>query len=106
MKTKIILILIPLFSVVLNVKSQSRIPDGQFTSPVNGNWTDSVKKYSELESYALWYVRKGHDSLFAVFNKKNSFYQHKIDSIAAINRELNTLALKHRLEAKYHIILP
>lgn len=99
--------------------AQSRVPDGQYSSPVGSNWTDSLLKYDDLSSYLLnkypnrfffdadtdklgvlyqYFVRNLDKYALKVENMekaKEADKKHKADSIK-----------KHQLETKYHIVLP
>lgn len=91
-----------IMAVSPQLKAQTRVNDGQYTSTVSFNWTDSVKKYYDLmDYYALKAVNEPpkSDKYFELACDKYWYYSQKIDSIKKSK-------LKHKLEAKYKIKLP
>lgn len=91
------------------LKAQTRVNDGQYTSPVSFNWADSVKKYQEITDYYVNYKSFDGDIAIIYYNKWQ-YYQHLIDSYERQKQEiidsLNNIAIKQKLEIKYKIKLP
>lgn len=96
MKTKIAILLFLLFGLTIKLKAQTV------------NYADSVKKYQELYHYMIAGSRLTdvQDSIMLYFFKRATYYKYKIDSVADAEQAKERLALKQRLETKYHIKLP
>lgn len=90
---KTVFIVIILLGLKLNLKAQ--------------NFTDSVKKYSEIGTF---YYEYNKDELAFYYYDKVTYYQRKVDSISAAynyKRKIEEYKLtKQSLETKYKIKLP
>ena len=95
-KLIILLLLIPLFMGEL--KAQSRVPDGMFTSACSSHkkdLKDSVKKYDLL--YRYYCERHDYETAIRHWVKSNNY----CDTLKAYIDTLHSIRLKKYLERKY-----
>lgn len=103
------LIFVGFLAVSFSSFAQNRVLTVNGSDLVNGSWSDSVKKYSDICSYILSAPSISDRTLDSAFKKYNTllkFYEFKIDSVRRENESRIYVFKKLQLEAKYKIKLP